>query len=116
MDLLLNDVFEKEVKKAFLEGLAEFDKDCKSSTGNSFAELSQSAQYTYLEKVDKDTMGTKYGDSVPFYYTFKHLAITIYFSTEQGVKQNLNYIPVPGPYIGEVELKEGDRIMVGNKM
>ena len=116
MDLLLNDVFDKEVKGGFLDGLNEFDKDCKSSTGNSFSELSEPEQYTYLEKVDKEIMGAAYGDTVPFYYTFKHLTITIYFSTEQGVKQNLNYMPVPGPYIGEVELKEGDKIMVGNKM
>ncbi len=116
MDLLLQDVFDKSVKEKFLNGLDEFDKDCISSTGESFVKLDESEQYNYLEKVDQKIMGTAYGNSVPFYYTFKHLTITIYFSTEQGVKQNLNYMPVPGPYIGEVELKEGDKIMVGNKM
>ncbi len=116
MDLLLKDVFDKAVKEKFLNGLDKFDRDCISSTGESFAKLDESEQYTYLERVDQEIMGKEYGDAVPFYYTFKHLTITIYFSTEQGVKQNLNYNPVPGPYIGEVELKEGDKIMVGNKM
>ena len=53
---------------------------------------------------------------IPFYYTFKSLVITIYFSTEQGIKQNLNYTPIPGPYKGSIELKEGDRIRIGNRM
>jgi len=53
---------------------------------------------------------------VPFYFTFKQLVITIYFSSEEGVKQNLNYQPIPGSFLGDVGLKAGDKIMVGNQM
>ncbi len=116
MDLLLQDVFEEEVKQNFLQGLSEFDKDCESNTGSRFVELNESEQYTYLEKIDKEIMEQEYDELVPFYYTFKHLTITIYFTTEQGVKQNLNYMPIPGPYVGEVDLKPDDRIIIGNRM
>jgi hypothetical protein len=116
IDLLLKDVFEEDVKQKFLLGLLEFDKDCKSITGISFVELNQSEQYTYLEKIDKEIMEQEYDELVPFYYTFKHLVITTYFTTEQGVKQNLNYMPIPGAYVGEVDLKPGDKIIIGNRM
>lgn len=116
IDLLLNDVFEEDVKQKFLLGLLEFDKDCESITGSQFLELDTSEQYTYLEKIDKEIMEQEYDELVPFYYTFKHLVITTYFSTEQGIKQNLNYMPVPGAYVGEVDLKPGDKIMIGNRM
>ncbi len=116
IDLLLKDVFEEDVKQKILLGLLEFDKDCKSITGISFVELNQSEQYTYLEKIDKEIMEQEYDELVPFYYTFKHLVITTYFTTEQGVKQNLNYMPIPGAYVGEVDLKPGDKIIIGNRM
>lgn len=116
IDLLLSEVFEKEVSEKFIEGLRKFDKTCESITGKSFAKLEKEKQFDYLEKVDKDVMGKEYPDKAPIYYLFKRLTILTYFSTEQGVKQNLNYLPVPGPYQGEVDYKEGDKIIVGNRM
>ena len=116
IDLLLKDIFDEDVKQKILNGLSEFDQDCKSATGHSFTDLHESEQYIYLEKVDKDIMGKVYDKWVPFYFTFKHLTVTTYFSTEQGVKQNLNYTPVPGHYVGEIDLKPGDKIIIGNRM
>jgi len=116
IDLLLQDVFEEDVKQKFLLGLLDFDKDCESITGSRFLELDTSEQYSYLEKIDKEIMEQEYDELVPFYYTFKHLVITTYFTTEQGVKQNLNYMPIPGAYVGEVDLKPGDKIIIGNRM
>ncbi len=116
IDLLLSEVFEKEVREKFIEGLLEFDSACVSKTGESFTKLEKEERFKYLEKIDKDIMGQKYTEKAPIYYLFKRLTILTYFSTEQGVKQNLNYLPVPGPYQGEVDYKEGDKIIVGNRM
>ncbi len=116
IDLLLQDVFEDDVKQKFLQGLSQFDSDCQNSTGSSFLDLKESERYDYLEKIDKEIMEQEYDDLAPFYYTFKHLTITIYFTTEQGVKQNLNYMPIPGSYVGEVDLKPEDKIIIGNRM
>ena len=116
IDLLLTDVFNKEVRQQFLTGLDEFDKECQLAMGKKFAKLSTDNRNEYLENFDKKVMSKTYEDTVPFYYTFKHLTITSYFSTEEGVKQNLNYVPVPGTYKGEVPYTEGDKIMIGNSM
>ncbi len=116
IDLLLKDVFEEEVKQNFLDGLAQFDQDCQSATGKTFTKLSETERFRYLEKVDRAVMGKEYGKSVPFYYTFKQLTVSVYLSTEAGVKQNLNYVPIPGPFQANVEFKKGDKIMVGNQM
>ena len=116
MDLLLQDVFDKEFNQKFLGGLSEFDVDCQSITGSRYVDLNESERYIYLENIDKDIMEQEYEELVPFYYTFKHLTIRIYFTTEKGVKQNLNYNPIPGSYIGEVDLGPDDKIMIGNRM
>ena len=116
LDLLLTDVFEKEVKQHFLEGLEAFEENCQAQTGSSFTELSPNDRHHFLSGVDREIMSQDYGESIPFYYTFKHLTTSIYFSSEQGVKQNLDYQPVPGPYKGEVELQPNDTISIGNHM
>jgi len=116
IDLLLMDVFEEPDKQLFVNGLTEFDRTCETSTGSSFVGLEESKRLTYLEKVDKETLEKESEDRKPFYLTFKDLTVTIYFATEKGVKQNLNYTPVPGPYIGDVEYKTGDKIVIGNSL
>ena len=116
MDLLMHDVFEQEVVDSFIEGLEKFHLECKNAEQSSFTALNQEKKYSYLEPKDQLVMSEKYGETVPFYYTFKRLCLTIYYSSEQGVKQNLDYQPVPGAYQGDVELKTGDKIVVGNQM
>lgn len=106
IDLLMHDVWDAETVDSFIQGLKEFEE---------FAGMDQEEKTGHLEPIDQQVMSEEYGDTVPFYYTFKRLCLTVYYSSEQGVKQNLDYQPVPGPYQADVELKAGDRIMVGNQ-
>lgn len=116
MDILLRDVFGEDVKEHLLGGLEQFDRDCESAKGRSFLKLKSSEQRDYLTKIDEMVMGQQYSGEVPFYYTFKKLCITIYFSSEEGVKQNLEYNPIPGPFQGDLKLEDGDIIEIGNEM
>ena len=116
MDVLLKDVFDQETVDSFLSGLQQFDQDCQQETGNLFIKLSAEDQSDYLESVDSKIMAASYDAEVPFYYTFKRLCITIYYSSEEGVKQNMDYQPVPGPFQGDVKLQAGEKISVGNSM
>lgn len=114
MDLMLKDVFDKTYKKEFLNGLQQFDENCKSFTGRSFVDLNPDDRYFYLDKLDKKVNTEKKDKFEAFFGKFKRLTVTIYFLTEQGIKQNLNYAPVPGPYKGDVVLVPGAKIMIGN--
>jgi len=116
IDLLLQDVYEQEVVDSFIKGLEQFDQECEAAMGKSFNELTSEQQAEYLAPVDQQVLSETYHDQVPFYYTFKRLCITVYFSSEQGIKQNLNYTPVPGPYQGDVGMNPGDKIAVGNRI
>lgn len=114
MDLFLKDVFDITYKRNFISGLHQFDENCKSFTGKGFVNLSQIERYNYLNKLDKKVNQEEKAEFEPFYSMFKKLTITIYFLTEEGVKQNLNYRPVPGSFLGDVEFKSGEKIMMGN--
>ncbi len=116
LDLLFQDVFDQQVTEKFLAGLEQFDEDCKAATGKFYTQLNQSNRNVYLEQIDREVMGKEYDALIPFYFTFKQLCVSTYYSTEQGIKQNLNYVPVPGQYQSDIALESGDKIMVGNQM
>jgi hypothetical protein len=116
IDLLLHDVFDQQVVDSFIEGLGKFDEECQNANQSSFTKLRQEQRNNYLGPIDKQVMSEDYQETAPFYYTFKRLSLTVYYSSEQGVKQNLDYQPVPGAYQGDVELKPGEKIAVGNQM
>lgn len=116
IDLVLHDVFEEDVRQKFLLGLADFDRECISVTKKSFKELGPKARFKYLEKVDKEVMGKEFSGVEPFYFSFKQLTLNAYFSSKEGVTQNLNYVPIPGAYQADISLSEGDKITVGNHM
>ena len=98
IDLLLQDVFEEEVKRSFLSGLKEFDEECQLVTGKIFVELNDAERHNYLKTIDKEVMEKEYQEFVPFYYTFKQPTVRVYFSSKEGVKQKMNYLPISGAY------------------
>ena len=114
LDQMLNEVFEDAYKNSFLNGLDEFNENCKAFTGNNFLELDEAEKQDYLLRLDKEVYAVQKVDLEPFFSRFKELVVKIYFSTEEGVKQNLNYAPLPGSYKGDVELTTGTKIMIGN--
>ena len=116
LDLLLKDVFDEAIQAHILEGLQRFDEQCQEATGESFVELEPKAREDYLKPIDQEVMSQTYTAEIPFYYTFKQLVIILYFSSAEGVKQNLDYRPIPGPFEGDVALDPNDKIMIGNKM
>lgn len=116
LEVLLSDVFDAAVKKQILNGLDQFDEACQLTQGESFAQMDQESRNQYLDKIDREVMSKTYMAQAPFYYTMKQLVVIIYFSTSAGVKQNLDYRPVPGPFEGDVALGSDDSLSVGNKI
>ncbi|MCB0686596.1 MAG: gluconate 2-dehydrogenase subunit 3 family protein [Saprospiraceae bacterium] len=116
IDLLLHDVYDDATRDQFLSGIGTFDSDCQQVTGKSFLELSEEERYKYLVDLDEDVISKNYTEKIPFYLTFKTLCVSVYYSTEAGIKQNLAYTPVPGGFDGDVPLRSGDLIEVGNEM
>lgn len=116
IDLLLKDVFEPDAVLEFKEGLASLNKACQSQDGKAFPALSKQQQHDFLLSIEKDIYAVDTERKMPFYLSFKKLCVSIYFATEQGIKQNLVYNPIPGGYQGDVPLVSGDRIEVGNEM
>lgn len=114
MDLMLKEVYDDAYKDSFLNGLEQFDEHCLAFTGSRFLDLANVEKHEYLDRLDKEVYAVKKEKFEPFYRKFKELVVAIYFSTEEGVIQNLEYVPLPGPYQGDVEVTASTRIMKGN--
>lgn len=114
MDLLLSDVFDDTYRKSFLQGLKQFDENCREFTGKKFLGLTKKERQEYLKELEGKANLVKKDKEEAFFTRFKALVVQLYFSTEQGVKQNLEYVPLPGTYQGDVELGPDSKIMIGN--
>ncbi len=116
IDRLLADVFESDVSQSFVSGINDFQSQCVQDLGVSFDALSDEDRHEYVSGIDRAVMSMKYEEEIPFYYTFKQLVVKAYFLTEEGIKQNLEYVPIPGPFQAIVNIQDGGKIMVGNGM
>ena len=114
LDLMLKKVYDDVYRGSFLIGLQQFDENCVVNTSNRFFDLKEAEKLDYLNRLDAMAFAEEKAEFESFYRRFKELVIAIYFATEEGVKQNLNYVPVPGPYKGNVETTADTRIMKGN--
>lgn len=119
IDKVYAETLSEDGKKSVLADITAFDDKCKKTYGSSFALLSTvdkqkclEAEETSSPRLNGKVWGTTVGDqkSVGFYRGLKSMAVWAYCTSMEIGKNVLNYDPVPGEYIGCVELKEIGRV------
>lgn len=121
VDLLMRDVFSETESNRISDGLDQFEDYCIEKTGISYSDHGIQQRHDLLKLIDDDAYSdqpTGSFDSVFLqqYKFIKSLVITTYFTTEEGVKQNLEYLPIPGDYEGCIGVDGDTKIIVGNHM
>jgi len=118
IDSMLGEVYGKEDKDKFLEGLAAFEADAQKTYGDSFAECKPEDQVALFKKHHDAAMAsagtggptgwwnTGGGADKPFVLKVKELTLLGFFTSEPGATQVLQYNQVPGPFKGCVPLAE----------
>ena len=130
MNVYSTDCYRPEVQKAFTEGLASLDADCKKQFSKTFVDLTPEQRTTVLtgleaeakaynnkknekEKIARDaaiaSMKDFFGEPPHYYTLMKQLTLLGYFTSEIGMKQALRFLPVPGKYDGAYPYKKGDK-------
>lgn len=98
----LRDCYAIEEQEAFYAGLAKLDADSHADNdGKGFVELDEAGKKSALEKTVKTNKD--------FFKQLKQFVITGYFTSEIGATQALAYLPLPGQFIGNLPLKEGQK-------
>ena len=130
MNVYVSDCYRANQQKAFTEGLAALDKACEKQFSKNFMKLTPAERTTILtaleaeakaynqqindkEKAARDIahkeMKEFTGEPLHYYTMIKQLTLTGYFTSEIGMKQALNFLPVPGKYDGAFPYKKGDK-------
>ncbi|MBS1841429.1 MAG: gluconate 2-dehydrogenase subunit 3 family protein [Acidobacteria bacterium] len=114
IDLILTDWAIPEERKAFLDGLAEIDKQSNDLFGKKFADASPQQQEAQLRAIDDVLMGdrqrpVRHGNTVPepdtqmkgpFWIVFKNITLHGYYTSQVAFEKELKLQIIPGAQHG----------------
>lgn len=86
------------------DGLKALNSELEGGEGKSFTELSADERQTVLSVYDAGVFDGETDDA--FYQAFKATVVQAYYMSEIGASEELAYEPVPGEFIGCVELSD----------
>ncbi len=109
IDLILSDWSDDGSRASFLHGLAAVDELSRKSSGKDFVRGSAEQQKEILrllgeemtsdaQKIAANPRGSRGGLPEPygnFYFTFRHLVLTGYFTSEMGATKQLHFQVIP---------------------
>ncbi len=111
IELLLKDIFLKQDALDLLADLEKFNEDCKAIYHKDFVDCSSDQRIKYLNNVSN-----KKHINHDIFSKMNGLVVGAYFTSEAGMTQNLNYIPIPGKYQGCIALDANDKIIVNDRL
>jgi hypothetical protein len=99
MLLMVQDCYSPEKQQLFLAGLNHLDAICANHFNTAFQELNSSQKFEALELLrTESTEQTSDDHASPYFDIFKQLTISGYFSSEIGMTQARQYLPIPAKY------------------
>jgi len=111
IELLLQDVFERQDARDLLRDLEQFNTHCKSETGVTFLDGTSAQKQVWMEKAANAAHKQH-----AFFLKMRSLVVGAYFTSEVGVKENLHYLPIPGKYEACRKIDELDKVIVGDRL
>jgi hypothetical protein len=107
IEMMLADWYEPTDRNEFMNGLGVFEGYARIQYGTSFASLAPEEQDLVLTQA---MTGKISGLSTMFFEHCRQLAITGYYTSEIGCKQERVYLPVPGRYDGKYPYAQVRRV------
>jgi gluconate 2-dehydrogenase gamma chain len=104
IDLALSALYPAEDQARYKAGLAEFESAARGA-GGPFLEQDAAARAAFLqESLAAALAGDR--DPAPFVLMTRELALLGYFSSQVGITENMEYVPVPTAFHGCVPLSQ----------
>jgi len=114
IEKMVNEAYNQEQRDLFLAGLDLFEENCKMETGRSFVRLSETEQFEYASKQNREAIEEELIEGPQFFLIFKELTLVGYFTSEIGATQVLRYEQVPGYYDGCLPFEDVGRTWATN--
>ncbi|MDF1851763.1 MAG: gluconate 2-dehydrogenase subunit 3 family protein [Verrucomicrobiales bacterium] len=101
---LMRDCYELPAQEKFYAGLARIDERSQTAYEKPFVDLSRKEQIAIMTETGKKDKG--------YFKQIKQLSQVGYFTSEIGVTQNLQYMPIPGRFEGDVPYEKGQGVIM----
>jgi gluconate 2-dehydrogenase gamma chain len=105
IDSALAAVYTPADQKRFKEGCAAFDAAAKTAGGQDFLGQDPAARTAFLQQQLTAALEAD-ADEKPFVLMARELTLLGFFSSQVGITENMEYVPVPTAYHGCVPLSE----------
>lgn len=117
IDLIIKDVLTEEQGSNIILALSDIEESSKAKTGKSISKLDDEQKASVIQAIDDAAYGVKSQEKTSTHYKYlKTFILLSYYSSEQGVKQNLDYLPIPGEYQPCVDISTNPTIIVGDHL
>jgi hypothetical protein len=103
IDLYVKDCYPKEQQDIFLKGL-------DGLINHSFTSLGTPAQLALLKELETESRKKNEPEERSFIKMLKKLTLMGYFTSQIGAVQAAEYIAVPGPFVGCIDMKAGQKV------
>ncbi len=104
VDLYVKDCYPKEQQTLFLQGLDDL------GVHHSFLSLEKPAQLSLLKELETTERAQHLAEEKSFIKMLKNLTVLGYFTSQIGAEQAAEYIMTPGPFVGCIDMKPGQKV------
>ncbi|WKV11159.1 gluconate 2-dehydrogenase subunit 3 family protein [Marivirga harenae] len=117
VDKMVDEVYNDDEQKQFLNGLASVEKESQLKNGKIFTDLNNQEQYDFLYGLESEIQHLSFDSAPqkkPFFLMLKELVLLGYFTSEEIMTKHLDYIPVPSQLLACEPMKSNQKLRVGN--
>src|SRR6266581_5974175 len=117
IDLMLTEWYDEQDRTRFLNGLADVDLRTQALFGKKFVEATSDQQVEILNwlgqkmaaaaPVPRTRRSSSRRPSQDFYFMFRSLTLTAYYTSESGATQELHFQMIPDSHAGCMEVPSG---------
>jgi glucoside 3-dehydrogenase (cytochrome c) hitch-hiker subunit len=104
IDRVLDAVYPKEAQALFLKGLDDFDAEAKAAD-RSFIDRDVTDRAAFVKQHLEAALAER-GDPKPFILVARELTLLGFFTSQVGISENMDYVPVPTVFHGCVPLAQ----------
>jgi hypothetical protein len=104
IDSVLDAVYPKDAQERFTAGLAEFEAAAKTS-GQAFLERAPAERVAFVKQTLETALAGE-REPKPFILMTRELTLLGFFTSQVGISENMDYVPVPTVYHGCVPLTQ----------
>jgi len=117
IDHMVGTCYDNHDQQTFKKGLASIDEESNLIDGQVFLNMSSEKKSQVLTSFESKAGQVEINqEHKPFFSQLKELTLLGYFTSEEIMKNHMEYVPIPTKLEGCNDMKPGQKLIVGNHL